>query len=122
MKIQSLVFALFLVAFTFISTRSRAQQYSIRPESELEASLVAHQFGELVRSSQLVISEAQKADYRSIDAMHWTVVGVNRQSQSLPTVKQQPVNSEKVFPSGVSIYKPVKRPIRLTEKSLNRSL
>lgn len=122
MKIQSGVFVLFLVSFSTLSTHTWAQTFSIQPQTEQEASQEAHMFSQETQWSQALISEAQKAEHRSSDALHWTAVGTNQKNQFVPTVSQRPIDTPRVSPFGIDIDKPVEKPITTMKKSADDRL
>ena len=122
MKLQSTIFVLFLSTTSFFSTRSWAQSNRFQPITELEASQDAHRLGQEVQRNQPAISEAQKRENHSTNAMHWTAVGVKQPSQSLAIVNQQPINTPKSAPAAISNYQQVNKPITTIEKPGTRSL
>ncbi|GAB3716136.1 hypothetical protein GCM10027592_57160 [Spirosoma flavus] len=116
MKIQSRFFVLFLVAFTFVSTHSWAQSYSLGPATEPEASQDAHRLGEEIQTNQPVVTEAQKGANRSLDAMHWTAVNVHGQSQLVPVVSKRLLDDSKEVPFTIRIDKSVEEPMKALDK------
>lgn len=105
-----------------LSTRSWAQLVRIQPQTELEASQQAYLLSQETQTSQALINEAQKAEHRSTDALHWTAVGTSQKNQVVPAVSQQSIDTPWATPFGVRVEKPIEQPITTREKSADDRL
>lgn len=122
MKIQSKIFVLFLFTVSLVSTRTWAQTAGTQPKHELDASRDTRWLEEEIQRNQPVVSEAQIAEKRSNDALHWTAAEVNQRSQYRSAVSTKPVRSQKMASTESSVYKQVIEPIKTMKKPANHSL
>ncbi|WP_248480373.1 hypothetical protein [Spirosoma liriopis] len=92
------------------------------PKSESESSQDAHRLGEETQTNQPVVTEAQKGANRSIDAMHWTAVGLNQPSQFAPAVSKPLLDTPKEVPFTLRIDKSVEKPLKTMKKPADQRL
>jgi hypothetical protein len=105
MKVQSIIFVLFLVATTLAATPSQANPVAFQPQQEQQAAQEAYQLGQDIQQRETDLNTAYKNEHCSADALHWTFVSANQGDQS-PLPVDQHLGTDAKGPAVKTIDRP----------------